>query len=117
MHIEYCQCCKLNHENGKGHIYSKTHIKKLSEWSERQRKRVGDCIKLAQDGYANPSFSEHSFWCAFCGEEIKDTSPMIVYGLSASNMEPELPRPPVQRAPYFERVRLFPEEWHEQQGD
>ena len=78
MHISYCQCCKLNHEQGRGHIYSKKHIKKLNEWSERQRKRVSDCLLLAQNGYANPNLTKHSFWCAFCGMEILDEAPMIV---------------------------------------
>lgn len=83
MRIQYCQCCKINHEQGKGHIYSQRHVKKLQEWAERQKKRVDDCILLAQHGYANASVSTHSFWCAFCGEEILDDAPMIMYFLDA----------------------------------
>ena len=78
MLLSYCQCCKLNHEQGKGHIYSVRHIKKLEEWSERQKKRVSDCIVLAQNIYVNTIATEHSFWCAFCGKEIKDQAPMLV---------------------------------------
>ena len=79
MRIQYCQCCKINHEQGKGHIYSRKHVKKLQEWSERQKKRVDDCILIAQQGYANTYVSNHSFWCAFCSIEILDEAPMIVY--------------------------------------
>ena len=68
----------LNHEQGKGHIYSVRHIKKLEEWSERQKKRVSDCIVLAQNIYVNTIATDHSFWCAFCGKEIKDQAPMLV---------------------------------------
>ena len=78
MPLSYCQCCKLNHEQGKGHIYSVRHIKKLEEWSERQKKRVSDCIVLAQNIYVNTIATDHSFWCAFCGKEIKDQAPMLV---------------------------------------
>lgn len=79
MPFNYCQCCKINHEQGKGHIYSRHHIKKLQEWSERQKKRIDDCLLLAQNGFTNAAASKHTFWCAFCGEEIEDEAPMIVY--------------------------------------
>ena len=54
------------------------YIKKLEEWSERQKKRVSDCIVLAQNIYVNTIATERSFWCAFCGKEIKDQAPMLV---------------------------------------
>ena len=79
MPFDYCQCCKFNFENGRGHIYSKKHIKRLAEWSERQKKRVSDCLLLAQEGYGNKTIENHSFWCAFCGEEIIDHAPLVVY--------------------------------------
>lgn len=85
MRIEYCQCCKQNHEQGRAHMYSKRHMKKLGEWSQRQKQRVADCLLLAKNGYANPNIEEHSFWCAFCGEEIKDQPPLIVYDRSELN--------------------------------
>lgn len=66
-------------------MYSKRHMKKLGEWSQRQKQRVADCLLLAKNGYANPNIEEHSFWCAFCGEEIKDQPPLIVYDRSELN--------------------------------
>lgn len=79
MPFSYCRCCKINHEQGKGHIYSPRHIRKLQEWAERQRKRVNNCILLAEPGRGIQSVQTHSFWCAFCGEEILDTAPFLVY--------------------------------------
>ena len=78
MPLNYCPCCKINHENGKGHIYSVKHKKMLQEWAERQKKRIDDCILLAEQGRGFQSVDKHSFWCAFCGEEIIDTAPLIV---------------------------------------
>ena len=79
MPIHYCQCCKINHEQGRRHIFSRQHVKKLQEWSERQQKRVNDCLLLAKNGYANPTITSHSFWCAFCACEVLDEAPMFLY--------------------------------------
>ena len=79
MKYEYCQCCKHSYDTGRKHIYTKEHSKKLSEWYNRQLERVNEVYQIAEELSTLVTSVTHSFWCAFCKKEIKDSGGFLVY--------------------------------------
>ncbi|KAF9602248.1 hypothetical protein IFM89_025958 [Coptis chinensis] len=61
---EFCKVCKLNHNQGRGHIYFPAHKKSLSLFLSNFLVKISNL----------KAFLENRFWCVFCDEDVLDTS-------------------------------------------
>ncbi|KAK8803523.1 hypothetical protein WA158_001217 [Blastocystis sp. Blastoise] len=76
--FDYCQCCKLSHNLGRKHLYTKRHCQNLTNWYNRQLERMKEVLDIAENLYALVSTVERTYWCAFCHKEIKDSGRFLV---------------------------------------
>ncbi|KAK2566605.1 TITAN-like protein [Acropora cervicornis] len=82
----FCSVCRLNHDKGRKHIYSKKHKALLSKLLTRFGKKVDEARKFlkrpsVEDGELEPG---SKFWCHFCHENadkhVTDRDVTIKFG-------------------------------------
>ncbi|KAM6570312.1 hypothetical protein CsatB_018297 [Cannabis sativa] len=72
--FEYCEVCKLNHDQGQRHKYFPTHKKSLSDFFSRFQTKLSDVrFFLKNPTILFPEHASHNrVWCVFCSKNIDE---------------------------------------------
>ncbi|KAK6920518.1 CCDC84-like, partial [Dillenia turbinata] len=72
--FEFCKVCRLNHNQGRKHIFFPSHKKALSSFLSKFLPKVSDVsFFLKNPTLLRPEFvSRNRFWCVFCDSSIDE---------------------------------------------
>ncbi|XP_062115942.1 TITAN-like protein isoform X2 [Humulus lupulus] len=72
--FEYCEVCKLNHDQGQRHKYFPSHKKSLSIFFSRFQTKLSDVrFFLKNPTLLLPEHASHNrVWCVFCNKDIDE---------------------------------------------
>ncbi|GAV74248.1 hypothetical protein CFOL_v3_17728, partial [Cephalotus follicularis] len=72
--FEYCNVCKLNHDQGKQHKYFTNHKKSLTTLLSRFQNKIADIRFFLKNPALLPSeyASRNRLWCVFCDVDIDE---------------------------------------------
>lgn len=80
--FEFCEVCKLNHDQGHRHKYFPSHTKSLSTFlSGFHNKKLSDIrFFLKNPSLLRPEHSSRNrFWCVFCERDIDELGSSFVW--------------------------------------
>ncbi|KAG9130607.1 hypothetical protein Leryth_011862 [Lithospermum erythrorhizon] len=80
--FEYCKACKLNHNQGRKHIYFPNHKKAFSAFLARFESKLADVrFFLKNPSVLKPEYaSQNRVWCVFCDEDIVEIQSKFACG-------------------------------------
>ncbi|GAB4860435.1 hypothetical protein Ancab_035594 [Ancistrocladus abbreviatus] len=67
--FEFCEVCKINHDQGRKHNYFPAHIKSLSSLFSRMHKKITDIRFSLKNPHQPP---RNRLWCVFCDSDIDE---------------------------------------------
>lgn len=72
--FEFCEVCKLNHDQGQRHKYFPSHTKSLSTFLSRFQNKLSDIrFFLTNPSLLRPEHaSRNRFWCVFCERDVDE---------------------------------------------
>ncbi|KAF3436891.1 hypothetical protein FNV43_RR19644 [Rhamnella rubrinervis] len=72
--FEFCEVCKLNHDQGQRHKYFPSHTKSLSTFLSRFQNKLSDIrFFLTNPSLLRPEHASlNRFWCVFCERDIDE---------------------------------------------
>ncbi|GMH16729.1 hypothetical protein Nepgr_018570 [Nepenthes gracilis] len=80
--FEFCQVCRINHEQGRRHNYFPSHANALSLLFSRFHKKVVDArFFLKNPNFIHPEHAAHNrFWCVFCDCDVDELGSTFASG-------------------------------------